>query len=153
LILNSLLCVALAVYFEARNQPPAGQIAVAYVVLNRVADPRYPSDPCDVVMEGPTHPNSPSNLPIRHRCQFSFFCDGLPEEITNMDAWREARMWSELAVNNAVDDVTYGATHYHTNAVWPFWAPYLTQTAVIEDHIFYRNPDAPINPPVFLSGR
>ena len=52
-----MLCVALAVYFEARNQPPQGQIAVAHVVLNRVADPHYPSDPCAVVMEGPTYAN------------------------------------------------------------------------------------------------
>ena len=153
LILNSMLCVALAVYFEARNQPPQGQIAVAYVVLNRVADPRYPSDPCAVVMEGPTYAHSPSNMPVRHRCQFSFFCDGRPEDVRDMTAWREARMWSELAIRNAVDDVTKGSTHYHTTAVWPFWAPYLTQTVVIEDHIFYRNPDAPVRPPVFVSGR
>ena len=152
-MINSMLCVALAVYFEARNQPPQGQIAVAHVVLNRVADPHYPSDPCAVVMEGPTYANSLSNLPVRHRCQFSFFCDGRPEEITDMEAWREARMWSVLAMNGATDDPTYGATHYHATSVWPFWAPHLELTAAIEDHVFYRNPKLPIAPRVFVSGR
>jgi spore germination cell wall hydrolase CwlJ-like protein len=36
-------CLANAIYFEARNEPVRGQIAVAQVVLNRVFSPYYPT--------------------------------------------------------------------------------------------------------------
>ncbi|NDH02271.1 MAG: cell wall hydrolase, partial [Marivivens sp.] len=43
-----LVCIAMAVYFEARGEPIAGQLAVAQVVLNRVDDDRHPDNACDV---------------------------------------------------------------------------------------------------------
>ena len=46
-----MMCLALNIYFEARNQPLSGQIAVTQVVLNRVADSRYPNKVCDVVYQ------------------------------------------------------------------------------------------------------
>ena len=45
------LCLALNIYHEARNQPVIGQIAVSEVVLNRVADDRYPGSICEVVYQ------------------------------------------------------------------------------------------------------
>ena len=35
-------CLALNIYHESRNQPLAGQMAVALVTLNRVRDKRFP---------------------------------------------------------------------------------------------------------------
>ena len=51
-MVSQLMCVALAIYFEARGEPDAGQIAVAHVVRNRIEDPRYPDNACDVVKQG-----------------------------------------------------------------------------------------------------
>ena len=51
---EALVCLALNVYHEARDQPFIGQVAVAQVVMNRVYDDRYPDDVCEVVMQGPT---------------------------------------------------------------------------------------------------
>ena len=31
-----LMCIAVAIYFEARGEPSAGQIAVAHVIQNRI---------------------------------------------------------------------------------------------------------------------
>ena len=42
------------VFHEAKNQSVEGQIAVAEVVMNRVADTRYPNTVCEVVYQGPT---------------------------------------------------------------------------------------------------
>ena len=39
MIIPSLVCIAVAVYFEARGELGAGQIAVAHVIQNRVEDP------------------------------------------------------------------------------------------------------------------
>ena len=45
------MCLALNIFFEARNQSLEGQLAVADVVFNRVRDPRYPDNVCDVVYQ------------------------------------------------------------------------------------------------------
>jgi spore germination cell wall hydrolase CwlJ-like protein len=39
---SAIFCLALNVYFEARNEPAEGKVAVAQVVMNRKADPRFP---------------------------------------------------------------------------------------------------------------
>ncbi|MBE9552130.1 MAG: cell wall hydrolase, partial [Proteobacteria bacterium] len=46
---NELECLSLNVYFEARGEPREGQVAVAHVVMNRVADDRFPGGVCAVV--------------------------------------------------------------------------------------------------------
>ena len=48
----ALVCLAMNIYHEAKNQPSIGQIAVAQVVMNRVMDSRYPDDVCSVVTQG-----------------------------------------------------------------------------------------------------
>ena len=42
----ALLCLSMNVFHEAKNQSVEGQIAVAEVVMNRVADTRYPNTVC-----------------------------------------------------------------------------------------------------------
>ena len=64
------ICLAKNIYYEARDQGLAAQIAVSLVVLNRVKDSRYPKNICDVIYQGPTYSWKPT-FPVRHRCQFS----------------------------------------------------------------------------------
>ncbi len=117
----STLCLALAIYFEARNQPIQGQLAVAYVVLNRVADKRWPDNVCDVVYQ---------------RKQFSFFSDGKSDRPTDRKAWRKARALAVVATLTV--DATGGATHYHANYVAPSWGLCLRPVRVIGQHVFFR---------------
>jgi spore germination cell wall hydrolase CwlJ-like protein len=70
MIIESLMCLALNVYHEAKNQSFIGQVAVAQVVMNRVKDSRYPNNVCDVVKQGLTYKWNPS-IPIKNQCQFS----------------------------------------------------------------------------------
>lgn len=46
---STLLCMALAIYMEARGEPVETKIAVAAVTLNRTKDKDYPSSVCGVV--------------------------------------------------------------------------------------------------------
>lgn len=136
-------CLAQNVYFEARNQPAAGQMAVMSVTLNRVNDDRFPNTVCGVVYEGPTRPSwkgTGEMIPVRHRCQFSWYCDGKSDEIKNKDAFEEILLLSELIIDGTMSfiDITEGATHYHADYVRPAWAETKTRTIEIEDHIFYR---------------
>jgi spore germination cell wall hydrolase CwlJ-like protein len=47
--LSSRDCLARAMYFESNRSSPDGMLAVGTVVMNRVADPKYPKSVCGVV--------------------------------------------------------------------------------------------------------
>ncbi|MBL4802737.1 MAG: cell wall hydrolase [Emcibacter sp.] len=126
---KSFRCLAQAVYFEARSEPFEGQVAVAYVILNRVKDRRYPNNICAVVFQ---------NEQRRHHCQFSFACDGLSDNPYEKIAWNVARRVAGGTLRNASSDVTARSTHYHATYVTPRWAKYLQPTIQVGSHIFYR---------------
>jgi N-acetylmuramoyl-L-alanine amidase len=142
LLETAFICLALNTYHEAKNQSLVGQIATAQVVMNRVADDRYPSTICEVVKQGPTRPSwedPVKEYPIKHRCQFSWYCDGKPDVPKNEKAWKKAQDVAFLVLYNKINlDVTEGATHYHATYVRPAWAKTKTRTTRIEKHIFYR---------------
>ncbi len=122
-------CLSRAIYYEARNEPIVGQLAVAEVVLNRVRHRLYPNNVCGVVYEG------------SHRttgCQFTFTCDGAESNPPAGRTWARARLIAEHSLMGLSRPVTNEATHYHANYVSPYWAPRLTHTRTIGTHIFYR---------------
>ena len=133
---TALVCLAMNVYWEARSQSTAGQIAVAQVVINRVNDNRYPDTVCDVVTQGVV--KSGSTLPVRHKCQFSWYCDGKKDNPTDSTAWSNALLVALTVHDGLTVDMLEGATHYHATSVQPDWAVTKTRTARIDDHIFYR---------------
>jgi spore germination cell wall hydrolase CwlJ-like protein len=134
---EALVCLALNVYHEARDQPFIGQVAVAQVVMNRVRDDRYPDTPCDVVMQGPTYTWA-EHYPVRHRCQFSWYCDGKSDNTTDQGAYDKALMIAHGVYYGNLDDFVEGATHYHAIYVLPEWAESKTRIVQIGEHIFYR---------------
>ena len=136
-------CLAENVYHEARNQPKVGQMAVMSVTLNRVNDPRYPNTICGVTKQGPTRPSWKDEtvmIPIKHKCQFSWYCDGKSDRINDMETFNSIYLFTTGLVDGTIKllDVTDGATHYHADYVEPDWAKTKTKTIEIEDHIFYR---------------
>ena len=82
--LTEATCLAKNMYFEARNQGLAGQLAVSLVVMNRVKDERFPNTICGVIEQGPISKwwlkEKGKIVPIRNRCQFSWFCDGKSDD-------------------------------------------------------------------------
>ena len=138
MIVEAVMCLALNVYHEAKNQSLIGQIAVAQVVMNRVKDERYPDNVCDVVYQGQYYKWKP-DLPIKNRCQFSWYCDGKSDK-PNKDtfAWEQAVTVAHGVYYGKLDDFVEGATHYHAHYVLPEWASSKTYITRIDDHIFYR---------------
>ncbi len=122
-------CLAQAIYYEARNQPVVGQIAVADVVLNRVADRRFPASICRVVFQGKGR---------SYACQFSFACDGSLDKAREPRAWQRAEALADIIFRGFRPELTRFATYYHADYVSPTWAKRFDQTARIGDHIFYR---------------
>ena len=139
-MLSVITCMAMAIYFEARNQPVAGQLAIAHVISNRVASKHYPDTVCEVIQQGPVYK---SGHPIKHRCQFSFWCDGKPETIHDYKAWQTAMRVAAIAGATGIQDagrvdVSEGATHYHTTEVSPKWGHTMRMTVQIGKHLFYK---------------
>jgi spore germination cell wall hydrolase CwlJ-like protein len=123
-------CLARAVYFEARSESALGQMAVAKVILNRVKSPRYPNTICGVVYQGTQRRNS---------CQFSFACDGQPDDVKQPASWAQAKSVAQRAIKG---DMNLGngmntATSYHADYVTPRWAKALRKVSRIGRHIFY----------------
>ena len=123
------LCLANAIYFEARSEPENGQIAVAQVVINRAFSGYYPNDICGVVYQN------------KHRhlsCQFTFACDGIPDVVYDKGSWAAA----ERIANETLDGKLYlqdvgKATHYHAYYVSPYWARSMRKMSRIGAHTFY----------------
>jgi spore germination cell wall hydrolase CwlJ-like protein len=129
-------CLATAMYFEARGEPARGQFIVGRVILNRVASRYYPDDICEVVYQ---------NAQLKNRCQFSFACDGQPNQVSESTTWQQIKRRAQYLVE--CDDKCslaalgsselWTSTHYHADYVSPNWARKLHRTGQVGRHIFY----------------
>lgn len=125
-------CLAVAIFFEGRDQPLMGQYAIAEVVMNRVEDQRWPNTICGVVFQDR---------------QFSFTHDGKSDKIesytlNNPIEWRAAVTARAVALH-VYDgwDTIMPSTHYHSLSVKPSWAKQYTYDGRIGDHVFYTAPN------------
>lgn len=129
---TDLQCMAENIYYEASNQSYVGKIAVARVVLNRMASKDYPSTVCGVVYEGSQNTRTST-------CQFSWTCAPHKSIDKNSAAWAQSEaVAKEVLANKDSLDITEGARFYHATYVSPYWKKSLRKVAQIDDHIFYR---------------
>jgi spore germination cell wall hydrolase CwlJ-like protein len=123
-------CLADAVYFEARGEPVRGQIAVAQVVMNRVFSGYYPRSVCGTVYQ---------NKHRRLACQFTFACDGIPDVVTEPNAWvRATRIARDVLDGKYWLPEVNRATHYHAYWVRPSWVREMKRLYKFGVHTFYR---------------
>ena len=129
----ALQCLAINIYHEGRGEPKIDQEAIAQVVFNRVESKRFPNSVCDVVYQG--------GETKRNKCHFSWYCDGRSDNIHN------AKVWDEVVTNatefylmrGRKEDITRGATHYHTRNVNPYWNKDMQYLVSFNDHIYYSD--------------
>lgn len=121
------MCLSMNIFFEARNQSLAGQVAVAQITMNRVASPDYPDTVCGVVNQYK---------------QFSWYWDGKSDVPQEKAAWDRAQMVAigVLAGSGHADLMDVNITHYHAVYVQPYWTKSMQLVAKIDDHIFYLAP-------------
>ncbi|MGZ5804358.1 MAG: cell wall hydrolase [Xanthobacteraceae bacterium] len=123
-------CLTDAIYFEARGEAVNGQIAVAQVVLNRVFSGFYPSTVCGVVYQ-----NAHRHL----ACQFTFACDGIPDRVTEPEAWERAKEIARETLDGKLWLKQVGkSTHYHAYWVHPSWVREMMKMDRLGVHTFYR---------------
>lgn len=119
---SELNCLAGAIYFEAKGESLAGQLAVGRVVVARSKSGRFPGSYCGVVFQ-------PS--------QFSFVRGGALPFIKKQSVdWKEAVAIAQIAHEGTWRSPVEGALFFHAAYVSPGWR--LTRLARVDNHIFYR---------------
>ena len=144
---EELECLALNIYFEAGVESTAGKLAVANVTINRKNSSDYPDTICGVVKEGKHYHDKKidKRYPLRDRCQFSWYCDGLVDKPKKGRTWNTSLEVAEIALKkhyaDILIDITDGSTHYHANWMekYPSWAYTKKKMATIDRHIFYKS--------------
>jgi len=163
---QEMMCLAENIYFEARAEGIEGKAAVANTTRNRVQSKDFPNTYCGVVYQGPVRESWKTKqnpdlaekdrvyYPRKHRCQFSWYCDGKKDIIwanyertgksikLNAEAWRksvEVAIWTLGYGSYTVNDNTGGALYYYAhNLVYPYWADHKQLTVVIGNHTFMK---------------
>jgi spore germination cell wall hydrolase CwlJ-like protein len=130
------LCLAQAIYHEARGESLDGQLAVANVIINRAMSTRYPSTICGVVFQNADRG--------RYKCQFTFACDGRSDLGKERGAWNRSVKLAETAFyefqqGDRPGVVPNSVLFYHTTAVAPNWSRTFRRVAAIGSHIFYAH--------------
>ena len=119
-------CLAQNIYFEAAREPKDGQIAVAFVTLNRVKNQHFADTICGVVKQR-----------TKTTCQFTWYCEQNIADINRNNLYNDIR---ELAIyfyfnHSNMRDPSRGALFYHADYVDPKWKN-MIKTAYIGRHIW-----------------
>ena len=121
---KSIECLTKAVYHEARGESTKGQIAVAYSVINRKEDKRFPDSTCDVVFQ-------PDQYSYIDQTKFD----------TASKEWESSKQVAEQVYYKLVSDPTKGAKwYYNPKKAKPFWRKYAEGNIIqIGNHKFIEN--------------
>ena len=119
---RELNCLAGAIYFEAKSESLAGQLAVGRVIVARSKSGRFPNSYCGVVFQ-------PS--------QFSFVRGGgMPGIAKSSRQWKNAVAMAQIAHSGTWRSPVEGALYFHAAYVSPGW--HMKRMGRIENHVFYR---------------
>lgn len=119
----AVLCVALALYTEARGEGVKGMKLVADVIHNRVLDKRWPSTYCGVVWQ-----------------PYQF--EGMNyagNKIKDKASWKAALEISEGVVNSSRTPRSGDINHFHTKQINPWWSKNFNIHRIYKNHIFYND--------------
>ena len=120
---HELDCLATGIYFEAKSEPLAGQLAVGQVIANRAdSGGRFPSTYCGVLFQ---------------RGQFSFVHgSSLPHVAHSNRQWQTAVAVAKIVDQHLKDSPVGNALFFHARYVSPGW--HLKRVASIGNHVFFR---------------
>lgn len=163
--------LAQTIWGEARSHGEEGMRAVGHVILNRARaeKPRLFGDGVagvakkhnqrNVFQFSCWNPNDPNRRKMARMAELDQMIragespDGSPFQEWYEDfirsgegqeyrAWLEAKRIARSILAGQDSDPTRGALFYHTTGVTPYWSKKMTQIGRINNHIFYRGPDA-----------
>lgn len=125
---DSITCLARTIYWEAKGADDKDMSAVASVVINRLGHDGFPDTICGVVKQGVESKS----------CQFSWWCDGRPDQVEEAQRYDIAKEIARRALNQQLKDTTGGALYFHDRNVHPQWAKAYRKTAETRHFLFYK---------------
>ena len=125
---DAITCLARTIYWEAKGEGDTGMQAIANVVMNRLGHEGFPNTVCGVAKQGQEQGS----------CQFSWWCDGRPDDVEEEEPYTHAKEIARKALNRQLNDQTDGALYFHHQQVTPSWAEGYSKTAEIGEHVFYK---------------
>jgi spore germination cell wall hydrolase CwlJ-like protein len=126
-------CLAQNIYYEAGYEPEKGQLAVAFVTINRVKSGFFEDDICGVVKQ-------------KHKgvCQFTWYCENTTRSLTGRAevVYNDVKDLAVYVYANydKLEDPSKGALFYHADYVNPKWKN-MEHLTTIGRHIFYIRKD------------
>jgi len=130
---ETITCLARTIYWESKGENSASMEAVANVVMNRLGNKQFPDTVCGIVKQGSEE----------GACQFSWWCDGRPDDVKEDDAYAAAKEVARKALNRQLPDRTGGALFFHQKTVKPDWSAEFRKTAEVGDFHFYKPAPSP----------
>lgn len=119
---RELECLAAGIYFEAKSEPLAGQLAVGQVIENRAESGRFASTYCGVLFQ---------------RGQFSFVRGrSWPAIAKSSRQWQTAVAIAQIVDQDLHESQVPRALFFHAKRVNPRWR--LTRVGSVGNHVFYR---------------
>jgi spore germination cell wall hydrolase CwlJ-like protein len=119
---RELECLAVGIYYEAKSESLAGQLAVGHVIANRAESGRFPSSYCGVLFQ---------------RSQFSFIRGhALPSVPRASQDWLDAVAIAKIVDQEIQPSPMGKALFFHARRVSPGWR--LTRVGTLGNHVFYR---------------
>lgn len=129
--------MARTLWGEARSEGPSGMRAVAHVILNRIEIARRHGGkywwghdiitvcqrPYQFSCWNPADPNRPKLMAV---------------DDTDIHFATALRIARRAVIGKLGEDITYGADHYHTVDITPFWVKGRKPVTVIGRHKFYK---------------
>lgn len=125
---DAITCLARTIYWEAKGKDDADREAIANIVMNRIGHEGFPNTICGVVKQG--HEQG--------ACQFSWWCDGRPDDAEEEENYSRAKEIARKALNRQLNDRTGGALYFHHRKVTPKWSKEYIKTVEVGEHIFYK---------------
>lgn len=119
--------LAEAIVFEARGEPLAGAVAVAFVIKQRAESNRWPDTISEV---------------IDYKCHFSYTCEPPQKGKVTKNDWDRAYVIGYDVMNGLIQNNVDDADHYlNPDKVkrMPKWAKEYEHVATIGNHKFYRS--------------
>lgn len=119
--------MAEALVYEARGEPLAGAVAVAFVIKQRAESRRWP--------------NSISGV-IEYRCHFSYTCEPPQYNKPSQKDWDRAYVVGYDVLNGKIENNVKKADHYlnpKNVKRMPRWTKEYEYVATIGNHKFYRS--------------
>ena len=115
-------CLAVGIYFEAKSESLAGQLAVGHVIADRAGSGRFPSSYCGVLFQ---------------RSQFSFIRGkSYPTVARSSRQWQNAVAIAKIVDGDMHDSPVARSLFFHAKRVSPGWR--LKRVGSVGNHVFYR---------------